>query len=261
MELKELQKQFKSHLFSQESNITQHITSDNLSSEFRLSLYANGYITRLIEVLEKDYPTLKGFLGEDAFYELCEQYIAQHPSTRASLRWFGQHMPRLLRGMEPYNQSGYLAELAELEWTLVDAFNAADQDCIGESDVAQVSPEKWPDLSFKFHPSVHIFAYQWNVIPLWQAHKDSQPFPETQALSAPATCLVWRRDLNTLFRTLEADEALLLSAACGGANFSQLCEILGDHMEDGSDPQQIPLRAAGVLKTWLDAEMVTGLNY
>ena len=261
MELKELQKQFKSHLFAQESCIAQHIVSDKLSSEFRLSIYANGYISRLMEVLENDYPVLKGLLGDDLFYELCQQYIAQYPSTYASLRWFGQHMPAFLQLAESCQHAPYLAELAQLEWTLVNAFNAADEVCIQESDVAQVPVEKWPELSFVFHPSVHAFSYQWNILPIWQAHKDQKPLSDAQQLSSPETCLVWRRELNTLFRTLEGDEALLFSAAREGASFSQLCEILSEHLPEEQDPQHIPLRAAGLLKTWIAAALLTDLKY
>jgi len=261
MELKELQKQFKSHLFAQESNIVRHIVSDKLSSEFRLSLYANGYVTRLIEALENDYPVLKEFMGEDSFYELSQGYIARHPSTYASLRWFGQHMPAFLRTAESYSQTPYLAELADLEWTLVDAFNAADQESIEESDVARVPVEKWPVLSFGFHASVHAFSYQWNILPLWQAHQNSQPFPKVQQLSTPHTCLVWRRELKTLFRTLDEEEAVLFNAARDSATFSQLCEILSDQMAQAQDPQQVPMRAAGLLKTWIAAGMVTDLIF
>jgi hypothetical protein len=261
MELKELQKQFKSHIFSRDSEIAQHIVSDKLSSEFRLSIYANGYVTRLIEVLENDYPVLKDFMGEDSFYELCQWYIAQNPSTNASLRWFGRHMPAFLSATEPYNDKPYLAQLAELEWALVDAFNATDQDSIGEGEVAQVPIDKWPELSFVFHCSIQTFSYQWNILPIWQAHQEQLAMPGAQSLPEPETCLVWRRDLKTLFRTLEGDEAVLFSAAREGANFSQLCEILSDQIQDVQDAQQIPLRAAGLLKTWLSAALVTDLIY
>lgn len=261
MQLKELQQQFKSRLFSQESEIARHIVSDNLSSEFRLSLYADGYVLRLAEVLENDYPALRELLGDESFYELSQQYIAKHPSTFTSLRWFGQHMPAFLQESEQYKHTIYLAELAQLEWTLVNAFNAADQSNITETDVARVPVEKWPELSFGFHASVHSFTYRWNILPMWQAYKEHQPYPKPAQLSAPEKCLVWRQELNTLFRTLEHDESQLFDAARSGANFSQLCEILSDHIQEQQDPQQIPLRAAGLLKTWISAAMLSELKF
>jgi hypothetical protein len=258
MNLKQLQQNFKNHLFNQDSLITQHIVSDQLSSEFRLGLYANAYTTRLVEVLEGDYPVLQTLMGEDAFLELCHAYIHTHPSTYPSLRWFGQHLAEFVKQCRPDTDEAYLAELATFEWVLVDAFNASDQPAVGENEVARIPPDKWPVLSFEFHPSVHSFQYQWNVLPVWQSHKQRKALPSPEKLPQLQTCLVWRQDLKTLFRTLEPDEARLFAAANQGDNFSQLCEILSEWMQDA---EQIPLRAVSLLKAWISQELVADIKY
>lgn len=258
MDLKNLQQNFKHHLFGHASPITQHVVNDKLSSEFRLGIYANAYVSRLLEVLENDYPVLQTLLGEEAFYDLGEAYIRHHPSTYASLRWFGQHLPRFIKEVAPYNGSPWLAEMAVFEWALVDAFNASNQPSVSESDVGQVPPDQWPVLDFTFHPSVHSFTYQWNILPIWQAHKEGTTLPKPEKLSQWETCLVWRQSLKTLFRTLDSDEALMFAAARQGANFSQLCEQLS---ECTTDAEQIPLRAVTLLKTWVSQELVAGLKY
>ena len=258
MDLKELQHRFKHHLFGQESPIAQHIVSDKLSSEFRLGIYANAYMSRLIEVLENDYPVLHTLMGQATFYELCHAYIQQYPSTNSSLRWFGQHLPRLLTQVEPYKYKPYLAEMAVFEWTLVNAFNASDQSPIAESEVAQVPPDKWPVLSFGFHPSVHSFEYEWNILPIWQAHKANKPLVSPEELPQPETCLVWRQNLKTMFRTLEPDEARMFAAAQQGDNFSELCEQLSLYINDA---EQIPLRAVSLLKTWISQGLLADISY
>jgi hypothetical protein len=258
MNLKHLQHSFKSHLFNQESPIAEHIVSDQLSSEFRLGIYANAYATRLIEVLEGDYPVLHSLMGEDAFLGLSRAYIQTHPSTYSSLRWFGRHLPEFLQQLQPYKCQPYLAELAEFEWKLVDAFNASDQPAISEHDVARIPPDKWPVLSLEFHPSVHGFQYQWNVLPVWQAHKQGKALPPPEKLHQHQTCLIWRQNLKTLFRTLEPDETQLFAAAQNGADFSELCEMLSDWIEDA---EQIPLRAVTLLKTWISQALVADIKY
>jgi hypothetical protein len=258
MNLKQLQQNFKNHIFNQESPIVQHIVSDQLSSEFRLGIYADAYAARLIEVLQSDFPVLHTLLGEEAFMELSLVYINQYPSTYTSLRWFGRHMPKLLKEVEPYCSKPYLAQMARFEWSLVDAFNASDQPAISENDVARIPPDKWPILSFGFHPSVHSFQYQWNVLPIWQAHKENNLLPSPDKLLQAQTCLVWRQDLKTLFRTLAPDEAQMFTAAREGANFSDLCEQLSTVIEDA---EQVPLRAVTLLKTWISQELITDINY
>jgi hypothetical protein len=258
MDLKNLQQNFKHHLFGHASPITQHIVNDKLSSEFRLGIYTNAYVSRLLETLENDYPVLQVLLGDPAFYELGEVYIKQYPSTYASLRWFGQHLPVFIKEVAPLDTDPWLAEMAVFEWALVDAFNASDQPSITESDVGQVTPDHWPVLGFEFHPSVHSFAYHSNILPMWQAHKEGKPLPKPEKLPQSETCLVWRKNLKTLFRTLEADEAHMFAAAQRGANFSEMCEQLSEWVDDA---EQIPLRAVSLLKMWLSQELVTDLKY
>ncbi|WP_455209822.1 HvfC/BufC N-terminal domain-containing protein [Kaarinaea lacus] len=258
MDLKELQQNFKHHLFNQESPMVEHIVSDELSSAFRLGIYANAYVARLLEVLENDYPVVGMLLGDDEFYELAQAYIQQYPSTYTSLRWFGQNLASLLLEVAPYYNTPCLAEMAKFEWALVDAFNASDQRPITENDIAQVPPDQWPSLSFIFHPSVFSVTYQWNILPIWQAHKVGKPLPEPCLLPQMETCLVWRQDLKTMFRTLEADEAQMFAAAQQDANFSQLCEQLSQYIDDA---EQIPLRAVSLLKTWLSQGLISDLRY
>jgi hypothetical protein len=257
MELKDLQKNFKRHLFNQESPIAQHIVSDTLSSAVRLGIYANAYVSRLLEVLENDYPVLHTLLGDEAFYELGQAYIQRYPSTYASLRWFGQHFPLLAQKRSPYSKNPWIAEMAEFEWALVDAFNASDEPPITENDVAQVPPDQWPEICFVFHPSVRSVTYHWNILPVWQAHKAAKPLPAPEKLPQPETCLVWRQNLKTLFRTLEVDEAQMFVAAQQGANFSQMCELLSEWIDDA---EQTPLRAVGLLKTWISQELLVDIK-
>ena len=258
MDLKDLQQNFKRHLFRLDSPITQHIASDALSSEFRLGIYADAYVSRLLEALQNDYPALQTLLGGEAFYELGEAYIRRFPSTYASLRWFGGHLPIFIKETVPYNRNPWLMEMAVFEWALVDAFNASDKPSISENDVGQIPPEQWPALEFVFHPSVQSFEYRWNILPIWQAHKESKSLPKPEKLSQSETCLVWRQNLKTLFRTLDSDEALMFAAARQGANFSQLCEQLSAWIDDA---EQVPLRAVGLLKTWLSQGLISDLKY
>ena len=257
--LQDLQVVFKNYLLHQQPDIGAHIvSSESLANDVRLAIYANAYVARLIEVLEKDFTALYAVLGEEVFSELAQEYIRQHPSTTPSLRWFGRYMVEFLNEHEQYQQRQDLIELAVLEWSFVDAFDAADVPVITLQDMAQVPPESWPVLCFTFHPSVQTFDYQWNIIPVWQAIQQQEDIPAPQQLPQPQACLIWREDLKTRYRTLEDDEAAALSCAREGGSFAQICEALIDYVEDES---QIALRAASLLKGWIEGGMVRDLNY
>ncbi|MCI0507814.1 MAG: DNA-binding domain-containing protein [Gammaproteobacteria bacterium] len=256
--LQELQAAFKRHLMERDPAIIDHIASTaDLSNEMRLAIYGNAYYARLIEALAQDYEALYYLLGDEEFPHLCRQYIDAHPSRFPSLRWFGQYMSRFLATHQPYTAHPYLHELAVFEWAFIEAFDAQDAPVATEADAARVPAENWPALRIRLHPSVRWFSYNWNILPLWKAAANEDSLPEIIQLDNTEYCAVWRRDLMTQFRTLEAGEAALMRGVNKNYNFAQLCESLA---EMDSDPAQVPMRAAGILKTWLAQGMITALE-
>lgn len=171
-------------------------------------------------------------------------------------------------------------DIAELECQLARAFNAADSTVVILADMATLPAEAWPGLVMKLHPSVALFDYQWNILPFWKAAKRvlndpeaEQPEMTPERLEQPVSCLVWRNQIKTdslrthspqthstqtRFRSLDTEEAHAIHLVQQGASFAQLCETLAEQVDD---PEQIPLRAAGFLKTWIESELVAELCY
>jgi len=258
LSLSKLQSEFKQYLMLQSGHISAHIdSSEELSNDFRLAIYANAYRMRLIETLEKDYPAVLYLLGEDVFAQTALAYITAHPSKHPSLRWFGQNFSGFVGQDEQLASMPYICELAKLEWLLVEAFDAKDVYQCQESDVANVPPEAWPSLVLHFHPSVHVFQYHWNIIPIWQAEQNETIPPTPVRLDSQEVCLVWRQDLKTRYRTLEADEALVLEPMAEGADFSDMCALLSTFVA----AEDVALKAAGLLKSWINAGLISELTW
>lgn len=257
--LKDIQSAFKRHLQLHDSEIVDHIVdTGRLAGSERLAIYGNAYYARLIETLEQDYEVLHTLLGDDEFTRLCEQYIGAHPSRSPSLRFFGRHMSDYLSSHEPYRHHPYLQEMAILEWMFIEAFDAADAPVVNEAGAASVPPERWPILTLTLHPSVHWFDYRWNILPIWKSAMEDSDLPELVRLDSKGCCVVWRHDLMTRYRSMDADEVIVMKAVQGGEDFAGLCEQLA---EQGTEPEQVPMRAAGILKTWLASGMVSQLHF
>ena len=256
--LSELQSQFKQYLMFQTGQIDGHIDStEELSNEFRLAIYANAYCMRVVETLQKDFPAIFYLLGDDTFTQVALAYIKEHPSQHPSLRFFGQYFSEFLLQGKDYRAMPYLSELAQLEWLLVEAFNAKDVSLIQESDVVNVSPEAWSTLVLHFQASVHCFQYHWNIIPLWQAEQNEQIPPQPEELDSEEVCLVWRHNYMTRYRTLEPDEALVLGSMLEGADFSDMCEKLSTLFP----PDEVAMKAAGLLKSWVNTGLISDLSW
>jgi len=258
LSLKDIQDAFTNNILADDQSIVQHVVgTQKASSEVRLAIYANAYRERLIEALANDYEMLEKLIGEDNFRLMCTSYIDQYPSTYYSLRWFGKDLPEFLEYSPDKGQHDWEAELAQLEWQFIEAFDSENIETVSEANAAAIPPESWPTLSMVFHPSVKMLNLWWNTLDLWQAaKKDTQP-PQPTRLSQQSHCLLWRDKLRTQYRSLEPDETVALSAALAGANFTEICTAIATEIDD---QELVPMRAASFLKTWLAASMLTQLK-
>jgi len=259
--LQQLQSEFKQYLFNQDDKIVSHVVSTtSVGNEVRLWLYANGYYARLVEALENDYPTLAVLLGEEAFVALCHEYARACPSTYFTLRFFGQHLSRFLRQHAVYKSQLSTIELAEFEWAFIEAFDAADAQLVTEHDIASIPQEAWLALKMTLLPSIQRVKHTYNVVAIWRAVKDKKTLPQAEGLTTQDNYLVWRDALTmkTQYRYLEPDEAVALQVVAEGGSFVAICEALAEVIEDQNE---IPMRAASLLKAWVTAGMITDISW
>lgn len=67
----------------------------------RLDIYASGYVLRLLECLQADYPCLKTFMGNEVFELFAKAYIVSLPSESYSLYHFTARFPEYLETTKP----------------------------------------------------------------------------------------------------------------------------------------------------------------
>jgi len=228
--------------------------------EIQLSVYSHAYVARLREVLANDYPAVLVAVGEDQFNQLADDYIRANPSRYFSLRDFGRHLPGFISGMRQRNAgqqgSPWLRELAVFEWTLGEAFDAADAPVFTEQAMAVIPYAAWPELRFIPHPSVRRLDLEWNIPEMWQALTGDQPVPVTARRDRASPWLVWRKQLATRFRSMQMDEQRALDALRGGGCFGEVCEVLATLLRE----DEVPLRAAGLLKGWIGQGLISGIE-
>lgn len=255
--LRALQQAFQSHVLHGDQEIIAQISRNVLPSpEARLAIYSNGYRLRLLEALSTDFLALHTLTGDDYFEQIGHRYIEAYPSTHYSIRYFGRNLSSFLAETEPFAATPVLSEMARLEWALTLAFDAADDPLLDESALAALPPEAWSTMRLRFHTSVQRHDFHWNVPELWTAI-DQQRAPETpQVYPQPCAWLIWRRELQNYFRPLEINEAWALDYLREGADFGALCEGLCERAE----PSQVGMLAAGYLKNWTRAGLISHLE-
>jgi hypothetical protein len=257
MPLRQLQRDLQSHLLGEPSAIAAAVTdSPPLPIADRLRIYSNAYRVRLIDALDDTYPILHALLGDEMFMSLGEEFVAMHPSTYRSIRWYGRELPDFLMRCPPYAQQPILAEVALLEWTLAEVFDSADAPPLQRAALSAVDASAWSELRFDFHPSLRRLWLHWNTAAVWQAMSREATPPDPVCGDHPMPWLLWRQNLQNYFRSMPADEAAALDAALRGANFGEICVALAEWLPE----DEIPLRAASLLKAWTDSGIIVGIN-
>ena len=256
--LKELQEAFSSYLLGGDSAIESLVEeSEQCSRKERLGVYGDACWLRLMEALEFNYPGVHTLLGDEAFLKAGRTYIDVWPSHFRSIRWFGGHLAEFLRTTSPYQNEPMLAEMAQFEWMRSAVFDAENQDPICEDDLAAVPEQQWPELYFKPHPSLRRMDFQWNVAAFRRAiDEDKDPDPPAKADRLQGW-IMWRKGVDTFWRSMEVDEAVAMDAMIEGKSFSKICAGL----LEWSDEENVAIRAAGMLKRWVNDGMIGELKF
>ena len=254
--LEPLQRAFADYLLGIDGRVRRQVrASSKASAEVLLQVYRNAYSARLVEVLGNDFPALKALAGETPFEAMARAYIAAHPSRGFSVRGVGAALTRFVEETTPYSDRPCLADMARFEWALIEAFDAADAEPIGVAAMTGLPPAAWPSLRLAFHSSLRIVALETRAPVSWLQHSRGEAVSEPP--SGAADWLVWRGGLDLRFRDLARDESLALAAAMAGEEFADLCALLVEHGPEG----QAAMRAAGLLRVWIEAGLVTGLSH
>ena len=228
--------------------------------ETQLSIYSYAYHARLIEVLANDFPAIFVAIGDEYFNQLASEYIKAHPSKYFSLRDFGAAFPNFLADIiqqeTTWKDMPWLYELAVFEWSLGQAFDAADDNLFTIQDMATVAPEAWPTLKFKLHSSVQRLNFEWNIIEMWQSLTAETPTEVSATKDISSPWLVWRENLSTHFRSMEKDEQIAFDTLAQNGDFTDICEALASMINQ----EEVPMHAASLLKGWIAQGLISHIH-
>ena len=183
--LASLQQVFQNYLLNDDVSIQQAvIASDTVSAETRLGIYQFAYRARMLEALSSNYPLLHVYLGDDEFEKLGFAYLQQYPSTFRSIRWFGDQLPTFMQ--TNVQDKLFLLELAQIEWTMTEIFDAKDAAPASLDVMSQIPPDEWESICLQLHPSMRLLTLEWNVVPFWQALAEEKK-PDEPSQGQPVT--------------------------------------------------------------------------
>jgi hypothetical protein len=209
----------------------------------RLAIYQEAYFSRLEECLSDDYQALRAALGSDAFAVLCRDFVHAHPPTGPSLNHYGKTLAEYLSS-RPTAYEAWHAELARLEWSIVEVIHAATEEPVSVAALARIAPSQLPVVQLRAASAVRLLSFRFDVNAYLQAVLDERS-PEPPAAAATHVLLI-RHDTRMRRLELPAAQARVLRRLLAG-------EALGSALADVGDTEP------EVVQAWFRDWMTLGI--
>ena len=226
----------------------------------RLDVYRQGYVARLVECLADDYAVLAHALGEERFEALCRGYIEAHPSEGPNLNFFGRHMSSFCRDQapDPFPERAFAAELAVLEWAVVEMIHAAASEPLTAEGLRDVPMDAWAGARLAPNSASRLLRFAHPVNAYFQSVRTAGD-PELPAPAPSATVVyrsgpsIWRMDLTVpMFEVLRAlFDGETLEAALGRGHAA-----LG-----GVDDATAAQRVMGWFREWISSGLFARVEF
>ena len=135
----DVEKSFAASLLDKDGKVPPDLTSySSPVPQSRFNIYRNNVHVALIDMMAARFPVVLKLVGEEFFRGLARSYIRAHPPKSAMTINYGAGLPEFLRNFEHVQDVPYLADVAELEWLRMEAYNAADRKSLGGEDLAAI---------------------------------------------------------------------------------------------------------------------------
>src|SRR5436309_6492400 len=125
------------------------------------------YAARLAEAMADTFAKTAEVVGADRFQDLACAYIAEYPSRHPSLRDIGDGFAAFVKHAEAVPE--YCGDLAALEWTRLEVFDAPDRAPLTLESWRAVPPDQWYALPMHAIPALTAVDGHWPVHEIWAA--------------------------------------------------------------------------------------------
>lgn len=186
-----------------------------------LEVYRYAYRARLEEALDDDFEAVRVFAGS-RWPSLVAAYLRDCPSASATLNDYGARFPAWLR----QRRQVFLADLAALEWALVEVLHAPAAPALDLPALAKIPLEAWAEARFTPAGTLRLVTSPWPINDLLDAVRQGEvpPRPGRRATAVVA----YRRGFDLWRQALTPTAHRVLAALLAGQPLGQALEPIPD---------------------------------
>jgi len=187
-------------------------TSGDLTAGQRLGIYRNHHRLSLAAALAAHYPSVRAVIGDEAFDQLALDFVAQFPPRDARLACYGADFAAFLAAETRLSDLRYLADVARLDWALIQAQIADDDRAVLAPDFAAFG-EDLSAIRFRLHPAATLIRSYYPLLAIRHLALSAEGQAETVDLDAGGCdLLVLRQEGSPAWLILDEEARTFLSA-------------------------------------------------
>ena len=213
MRLSALETSFRDGVLSGDAIVLAAFEPGHLSEQKRLDIYRNNVFSNYRSALEAVYPVILSLVGVDYFRQAAHRYVQRYPSVSGDIHHYGSEFYELLPTLPGAAELAYLADVARLEWSIHEAFHAANAERLDPSRLQSTTPEDYPDLKFALNPAARLLQSPYPIRRIWQVNlPDYQGDQRVDLSEGGESLLVMRRNFVMEVEAIGSADAAVLAA-------------------------------------------------
>ena len=195
------------------SGIGAMVTATSPAPARRLQIYRNNFLISLSSALAATFPVLQRLVGERYFDQAARRFACEHPPKVAMLSQYGEDFPAFVASLTGSDDFAYLAHVGAFEWAINHAFHADDAMPEDAASFEEIPASQQGELVLAPHPSARLVGSSYPVLDIWRANQpDADPELTIDLGSGSISMLVWRHDLDVVWRRLDPAETAFVAA-------------------------------------------------
>ncbi len=224
-----------------------------------MHVYRGNYRSALMSALRATFERTAAHVGEEAFRQVSINHVIAHPPSHWTIDAVGAGFAQTCAQF--FRENPEAAELAWLEWTMLELATAPDQQPLGVDRFALASAgfgdTEWMSLTLTMMPRAAARIVDHDLEGLWRALAAGKAADLERATRG---CLVWREGERPTFQMAEADNARAFSAMRQGKSYGEVIAMLAGEDAPAAELEAAAMRAGGFLGQWLREGMIAAFG-
>jgi len=207
------------------------IPAGKLSNPFEaLEVHKKGYFARLTEALGETYEGTWFAMGDDMFFNICEEFINENKSNKYNLSDYGKNFPQFLEQRRDMIAIPFIQDMAKFDWMFKELFHTKQHAPASIDELQRIETE--PNLSLEIEDSVRLFSSRFSIYKIWNHRNDTSEESLNINYESPENLLLYKKNNEIFVKELSEIQYDIIYSLKSGHSISVVLEKMGVYKQD-----------------------------